>query len=69
MRPRLDDQDINTRHWGREVQMPAESDGVAAMVYSQRGKVRLRRLLRLDLLLDEHGSGGGRDGARLEDKF
>ena len=67
MRPLLDDQDIDTRHGGREVQMPAESDGIAAVVDSQRGEIWLGELLVLDLLLDEHGSGGGRDGARLEE--
>lgn len=66
MRPRLDDQNIDTGHWGREVQVPAKGDSIAGMVYSQRGKVWLGNILVIDLLVDEYGSGGGSDGARLE---
>ena len=67
MGPRLDDQDVYTGYRGREVQTPAESDGIAAVVDSKRGEVWLGELLRLELLVDEYGSGGGSDGAGLEE--
>ena len=47
--------------------MPAKGDSIAGMVYSQRGEVWLGVILVIDLLVDEYGSGGGSDGARLEE--
>ena len=71
MRPRLDNQDIDARHRRREVQTPAERDSIAAMVHSQCGEVWLgeRGILRVVLLLDEDGSGGGSNGAGLGYEF
>ena len=69
MRPRLNDQDIDTCHWRLEIQTPAEGDSIAPMVHSQSGEVWLGVNLRVELLLDEDGSGGGSYGSRLEYDF